>query len=257
MGGARLCRLFILVGAFLAISLLVFHKHSSIFKTRNAPRRTYRAQVHPATGDSAPGPAGGGGADTARGPANAANRGTSNHRDSLLLAHQRSTLPAADVEVYVSSTDALREELVALLTEAWHFVSIRLLVSSILLGSGVVLMHFSGMDAMRMVDVKMSVNPVWAGLCFPLAWVGSAVILFFLFHMHGFKRRVVAAVIIGVAVNLVHYFGFFAGTFQVQDDIAEPSSSGEFLMEAEFACVVVTLLSSVARFVFQGTISKT
>lgn len=173
--------------------------------------------------------------------------------DMIKRATRRST---ADAEDLTSSLEALRKELALLLKDAVQFLSLRLLVASLLLGSGVVFMHFAGMDAMRLEDTTMSLDPVWTACTFPLAWVGSAVILFFLFHMHGFKRRATAAVIIGVAVNLVHYFGFFAGTFYAKAEYVEPTASGAILVEAEFASVVVTLLSSVARFIFMGTIAR-
>lgn len=207
--------LYIFVGAFLALCILTFHKNSIVYKIRDALAAREAAY------------------------------------NASIVARGNSHGEVSDLH---GSLDALRAELFGLFNDLLSFLSIRLVIGSVLIGSGVVLMHFSGMQAMRCDDVAVTVNPIMAGLAFPLAWAGAAAILFFLYHMHGFKRRFIASVIIGVAVNLVHYFGFFSGTF-----FAVPAvpSSASFAVEAQIACVVVSLLSSIARFVFMGMIAAT
>ncbi len=127
---------------------------------------------------------------------------------------------------------------------------------SILLGTGIILMHFAGMEAMRSSQAMQMMNLPMVISSFPLAWVAAAVVLFFLFHMHGFRRRMAASIVIGVAANLVHYFGFFAGAF-VALPPEEPVVTSEYIVQAEVACIVSALLSSLARFVFMGMISAT
>jgi NO-binding membrane sensor protein with MHYT domain len=208
--------LYIFVGALLALCLLTFHKHSIVYKIRDRLAA----------------------------------------RDSAVMPITSSSRKAGESEENVTdlhgSLDALRNELYGLATDLLAFLSPRLAVSSVFVGTGVVLMHFSGMQAMRCDDVDTIVNPIMAGLALPIAWIGAAVILFFLYHMHGFKRRFVASVVIGVAVNLVHYFGFFAGTFYA---VPAALTNSSLAVGAEVACVVVSLLSSVARFVFMGMIA--
>lgn len=203
--------LYIFVAAFLALSILTFHKNSIVYKIREALAK------HGGGGERGPG--------------------------------------GGDVMDLHGSLDALRAELLGLFGDALSFLGVRLAVGAILVGTGVVLMHFTGMQAMVCDDVSVVVNPVMASISLPLAWVGSAVILFFLYHMHGFRRRFVASIIIGVAVNLVHYYGFFSGKFYIVP--AVQSGTTGFVLDAETACVVVALLSSVARFVFMGMIAAT
>ena len=206
--------LYMFVTAFLALSILTFHKHSIVYKIREA----------------------------------LASR-------AIAAAHALQLRNTGEVDDLHGSLDALRGELLNLVTDFLRFLSIRLLLGALLMGTGVILMHFSGMQAMRSDDVAVVVSPVMAGFSLPIAWIGAAVVLFFMFHMHGFKRRLVAAIITGVAVNLVHYFGFFSGTFYLVPAV-EPTGS-EFMVPSEVACVIVSMLSSVARFVFMGMIAAT
>jgi hypothetical protein len=69
-------------------------------------------------------------------------------------------------------------------------------------------------------------------------------------------RAQVAAIIIGVAANLVHYYGFFSGAFIAMEDV-EPLPTSELIAAADVACIAAALLSSLARFVFMGVISAT
>ena len=159
------------------------------------------------------------------------------------------------VEDLTTSLDAFRRELRLLFSDFRSFLSVRHVLSAILLGTGVVFMHFSGMAALRSEETAFILDPWMVMACFPLAWVGSFVILFFLFHLHGFAKRIIASVIIGVAVNGVHFFGYFAGSFYAVAPASEPFSG--FLVVAEVASVAVSLMSSVARFMFMGLIAAT
>ena len=125
-----------------------------------------------------------------------------------------------------------------------------------LIGSGIVAMHFAGMEAMRSAEVMQMLSLPMVTCMLPIAWVSAAVVLFFLFHMHGFRRRLAASVVIGVAANLNHYYGFFAGAFVALPPV-EPPATSESIVQAEVACIVSALLSSLARFVFMGMISAT
>lgn len=80
-------------------------------------------------------------------------------------------------------------------------------------------------------------------------------ILFLLFHFHGLTLRILASLVIGVAVNLVHYYGFFCASWTAQPVLVEPPPSSELLVDAELACVIVALMSAVMRFVFIGVLA--
>ena len=211
--------LYIFAGSFIALSILTFHKNSIVYKKREKLAKQSVAI-----------------------------------KDKQAPSHKSGDGDSDGMDLH-GSLDALRTELYDLVMDFVNFLSVRLVIGAILVGSGVVLMHFTGQQAMRCDDVSAFVSPVMAAIAFPLAWIGSVVILFFLYHMHGFKRRLIAALILGPAVNLVHYYGFFSTTFVLVEP--RPEAGSGLAVDAEMACVVVSILSSVARFVFMGMIAAT
>lgn len=93
----------------------------------------------------------------------------------------------------------------------------RLMLGALLMGSGVVGMHYTGMAAMRM-GAKVSYTPWLVGVSVIIAYVASAAALW-LFAMlrrrsaHFRKLRTAAAVVMGVAVTGMHYTGMAAARF--------------------------------------------
>jgi NO-binding membrane sensor protein with MHYT domain len=225
----------IFVPTFIGLLVLTFHRNSVVY----AKRLKMAAAVAAAGGTS--------GAATASAP------GTAVLVPQGSKAQLRAAVQASDLH---GSLEALLAEIVQLLMDLWAFLSLRLLAAAVLMGSGVVFMHFTGMAAIRASGLTMTMNRLMMWLCFPIAWIGAAAALFLMFHMHGLRRRLLASVVIGIAVNLIHYFGFFSMSFVAVDDL-EPPPSTETLVYSENACVFVSLLSSLARFFFMGVIAAT
>jgi NO-binding membrane sensor protein with MHYT domain len=132
----------------------------------------------------------------------------------------------------------------------------QLALGGALLGVGVGAMHYTGVNAVR-ANLKLVTDPVWALTSVPIAAVGGMAVLWLMFHMHGLKKRIIASLILGVAVSSVHFYGYFAGTYTglPAGEYHPDNFAGQVLVEAEPAVVAATLMSSVFRFLFLGIIS--
>ena len=135
-------------------------------------------------------------------------------------------------------------------------VTWQLCVGGALVGVGVGAMHYTGVNAVR-ANLKLVMDPVWVLSSVPIAAIGGMAVIWLMFHMHGLKKRIIASIILGVAVSSVHFYGYFGGTYTALPAGAyHPDNfAGEVLVEAEPAVVAATLMSSVFRFLFLGIIS--
>lgn len=70
--------------------------------------------------------------------------------------------------------------------------------------------HYTGMAAMRIEGAILVYDPVTSAICFVVAMVGGAVILFCLFNVRGSTLRMGVSVVIGGAVLFVHSLGYLA-----------------------------------------------
>lgn len=91
------------------------------------------------------------------------------------------------------------------------------LIGAFFIGTGIISMHFIGMEAMQM-EAMIIYNPFLWGLSAIIAYVTSLValyLLFFLRNMNKFQwRKIGIAIIMGFAVSGMHYTGMAAATFQ-------------------------------------------
>jgi NO-binding membrane sensor protein with MHYT domain/signal transduction histidine kinase len=90
-------------------------------------------------------------------------------------------------------------------------------LGSIVMGSGIATMHYVGMEAMRM-DAMHTYSPSLVGLSVLLAIVISFVALWLAFHLRTdakawSKKKLVAALVMGAAIPVMHYTGMAAVTF--------------------------------------------
>ena len=83
--------------------------------------------------------------------------------------------------------------------------------AGVLMGTGIVAMHYTGMAAMRM-DGTMAYDPWWVGISVVIAVVASTAALHFAFGPAAPARRFVSAGIMGVAISGMHYAGMQAMT---------------------------------------------
>lgn len=117
-------------------------------------------------------------------------------------------------------------------------------------------MHHSGVHATR-AKLKIIYDPIWILSSIPVGIIAGTALLFVLFTMHGWKRRIPASIILGVAVQAVHWHGYFSATFTALEPHEwDPYAwVGTVLVDAKVATVVVLLVSSVVRFTLMGVIS--
>lgn len=175
------------------------------------------------------------------------------HRQGLHGPAAGSSKYAALYFTMPSDTASLVEQGTFLLKMAQAMLSWRLAAAGTALGSGILAMHYAGMMAMRS-KVQLYLNPVMIAVAVPTAAVVGMAIVVILFSLHGLRRRLAASVILGIAVQILHYYGFLCGTYGPLDDKHwDPAAwDGQFLVDAEVACVVVMLLSSLVRFFLMG-----
>lgn len=93
----------------------------------------------------------------------------------------------------------------------------RLLLGALVLGAGIASMHYTGMEAMQM-DPPITYNRPLLLLSIGIAVVAAAAALEIAFHLrnetvHVRRQRVIAAMVMGVAITGMHYTGMAAARF--------------------------------------------
>jgi NO-binding membrane sensor protein with MHYT domain/signal transduction histidine kinase len=120
--------------------------------------------------------------------------------------------------VLVSLLAAILASAVALFVVSRRRMGVfRAALGSIVMGSGIATMHYVGMDAMRMAALHVY-SPSLVGLSIVLAIVISFVALWLTFHLRTdptawSKRKLIAALVMGAAIPVMHYTGMTAVTF--------------------------------------------
>jgi NO-binding membrane sensor protein with MHYT domain len=89
---------------------------------------------------------------------------------------------------------------------------IRLVLSGIFMGLGIAAMHYTGMAAMR-GHAELSYNPIFVALSLIIAIGASTAALWLAFRTTDLAQRLVAAVVMGLAVSGMHYTGMRAAIF--------------------------------------------
>lgn len=84
--------------------------------------------------------------------------------------------------------------------------NVRLLISGVIAGSGIVSMHYIGMSSMHMHG-EMHHDPVFVVLATAIALVAATVALWFSWRLRGTLSIAAAALVMGVAVSAMHYTG--------------------------------------------------
>jgi NO-binding membrane sensor protein with MHYT domain len=98
--------------------------------------------------------------------------------------------------------------------------SLRLVLSGVFMGLGIAAMHYTGMAAMR-GHVELSYDPLFVALSLIIAIGASTVALWLAFRTTDLRQRLVAAVVMGLAVSGMHYTAMRAAIFTAHDPIHE------------------------------------
>jgi NO-binding membrane sensor protein with MHYT domain len=97
---------------------------------------------------------------------------------------------------------------------------LRLVLSGIFMGLGIAGMHYTGMAAMR-GHVELSYDSLLVALSLVIAIGASTVALWVAFRTTDLGQKLVAAVVMGLAISGMHYMGMRAATFTVQGPLHE------------------------------------
>ena len=133
-----------------------------------------------------------------------------------------------------------------------RFTIDRLLPSSICMGAGVAGMHYCGMAAMLMpAEVSYNLNIILISVVIAVA--ASFAALWMAFNMQGNARKLLSALVMGVAVCGMHYVGMTAVSYKMTGIMPEAGWAGavsesamEFLAGA-VSISVVALAIGVGR----------
>src|SRR3984893_18091538 len=97
---------------------------------------------------------------------------------------------------------------------------LRLVLSGISMGLGIAGMHYTGMAAMR-GHVELSYDPLLVALSLVIAIGASTVALWLAFRTTDLGQKLVAAVVMGVAISGMHYTAMRAAIFTAHDPVHE------------------------------------
>ena len=97
---------------------------------------------------------------------------------------------------------------------------LRLVLSGIFMGLGIAGMHYTGMAAMR-GHVELSYDPLFVALSLVIAIGASTVALWVAFRTTDLGQKLVAAVVMGLAISGMHYTGMRAAIFTVHGPVYE------------------------------------
>jgi NO-binding membrane sensor protein with MHYT domain len=89
---------------------------------------------------------------------------------------------------------------------------LRLVLSGIFMGLGIAAMHYTGMAAMQ-GQAELSYEPIFVALSLAVAVGASTAALWLAFRTTDLRQKLVAAVVMGLAISGMHYTGMRAAIF--------------------------------------------
>jgi PAS domain S-box-containing protein len=126
-----------------------------------------------------------------------------------------------------------------------HVTALGVAVGSLLMGAGIATMHFTGMAAMRLGAMHHYRSGLWMLSVF-LAVIISAVGLLLIFHFRnenrGWKIKVLSALLMGLAIPVMHYTGMAAVIFVPAMAASNLTHSVDISALASVAILVVTFV---------------
>ncbi|MFD2656615.1 bifunctional diguanylate cyclase/phosphodiesterase [Gracilibacillus thailandensis] len=131
----------------------------------------------------------------------------------------------------------------------------RIVVGGVMMGSGIVIMHYFGMAAMEM-DAQISYNSTLVVLSVLIAFIASyvAVLLFIRFRNRAASKwlKSLSAIVMGVAIAGMHYTGMAAVSMEFHHSVSDPTNipTNHFLLYGVTIIVIVILLVSWGTMIF-------
>src|SRR6202048_2566212 len=97
---------------------------------------------------------------------------------------------------------------------------LRLVLSGIFMGLGIAAMHYTGMAAMR-EHVELSYDGIFVALSLIIAIGASSAALWLAFRTTDLGQKLIAAVVMGLAISGMHYTALRAAIFTAHDPVHE------------------------------------
>src|SRR4030088_3205554 len=102
--------------------------------------------------------------------------------------------------------------------------ALHLILSGIFMGLGIAGMHYTGMAAMR-GRAELSYDPLFVALSVVIAIGASTVALWLAFRTTDLGRKLVAAVVMGLAISGMHYAAMLGTAFTAHTPFDEPQGN--------------------------------
>ena len=138
----------------------------------------------------------------------------------------------------------------------------RILVAGAVMGGGIACMHYVGMSSIR-GNCGLSYSTTWIIISVLIGIVASSASMWLAIKLRGVKRRVFAALVMGISISGVHYAGMLGTTFLPIDRALEFSqpllsqfSLGLVTALVVFIILVCTLLTLVPASIGLNTENK-
>src|SRR6202171_6165504 len=123
---------------------------------------------------------------------------------------------------------------------------LRLALSGIFMGLGIAGMHYTGMAAMR-GHAELSYDPLFVALSLVIAIGASTVALWVAFRTTDLGQKLVAAVVMGLAISGMHYTAIRAAIFTAHGPLHEPHVNAS-LDQTNLALAVAGITFSILAF---------
>jgi NO-binding membrane sensor protein with MHYT domain len=130
---------------------------------------------------------------------------------------------------------------------------LRLVLSGIFMGLGIAAMHYTGMAAMR-EHAELSYDPLFVALSLVIAIGASTVALWLAFRTTDLGQKLVAAVVMGLAISGMHYTAMRAAIFTAHDPVHEAQANASLdqtslaLAVAGITFIILALASAASLF---------
>ncbi|WP_246278385.1 MHYT domain-containing protein [Phytohabitans rumicis] len=122
---------------------------------------------------------------------------------------------------------------------------VKILLGGLFAGLGVGAMHYTGMAAMR-VDAQIDYDPTRVGLSLAIAVVAATVALWLVVNVKGAVAIVASALVMGVAVNGMHFTGMSSMSAHEHVTPGDPDPSGATASNLLVPIILAVILVAIA-----------
>src|SRR5712672_183460 len=131
---------------------------------------------------------------------------------------------------------------------------LRLVLSGIFMGLGIAAMHYTGMVAMR-EHVELSYDRIFVALSLIIAIGASTAALWLAFRTTDLGQKLIAAVVMGVAISGMHYTAMRAATFSAHGPVHEAEGYAS-LDQTNLALVVAGITFVILAFALIASLQQ-